>query len=726
MKIEALLHKGISSLTMPVSGTITKMADIGDIGRNSLDGVKNRSENLSDGYYLEYDASTNVIEFQTNVFSEEVRKLSEEFNTRYDALFAFRKDFDSLSLQAVEDPFLPAKFKDSARINNSIALLLSILWNNQISSLANDIPEETYPVLEKRISALLSETTIAFCSALISLDKGSTRLLACKEIANEIRRRELFNGLYSDEVSHPTALFQKIRINDPVFYQEQIIYVDYESINSLMYYPSKIKEYWENIALKKLYNEDDIAALKAWGVIQNKKADLAGLLPAAEDIPTPFTKLENAYDELYDVRIQIDNAIKATKEIGNVGFNVWLSGGWPATTEVLPEERSLWVAKCAVANLGLPAEEANKYGSCFDGLLGFIIKYITTPNKAIPIAKNHDQDGKLVPHLFFAGDIEGLLTFIIPHAASDYISAVMEFKIKSIFGGTTVKLLQAYTSADLQNNPFDQRGNISDLPQGIQIYNDLLVNPRLYEDQINNLRIWRDNFEQNNVRTSIPNDDVVIDDYYRFNKSRSYLEKNRKSFDSIFSKIDKIRIALTTVDAINNVQKIFDSLTAKLNSDYINLGYLKIPLDSKVVSRIVSIGEFVTEGKPIATIIDRFRCDAQAFITQEDMSDLPVLPMSVWKVAINGVKTIGDNIFFSCIVKRVEPVEGKSWKIDLEMIASVNFSVEGILNFQEFLPLSSRFLNPVIVGISEDILIQAEQAIPNQQLATIEFLEKIF
>lgn len=726
METKAYLFKNITSLTMPVPGIISKMVAIGDSGQNILDAIKNWPGDISNSFELKHNIPESVIEFETDIFQQESSKLIKEFTERQDSLEAFRKEFENLSKRPVEDPFVPVALRDASRIKNSVALLLTVLWNDKISGLVNEIPEEKYPVLEVRIGKLLSNEAIALCSSLISLDEASTHKLACRELANELRKREIFDGFYSDVVSHPTALFQKLRINDAVLYKEQTMYLTMDMLDSLMDFTIEARKYWNKIAEKKLYNELDIAALKEWGIIKSPGIIGAlGLVAEEAEDEDPISKMENAYNELYNIKDEILKSIKITREIGYVGFDIWLSDGWPPAAGVSPEDRSLWVAQCAIEDLALPIEEANSYGHIFPILLGFIIKYINTPDNAI--FRGVSTPVHPIPeHLFATYAVETLASAIMPHAVSDYISDRTEFKIKSIYGGISIKLLQAYDPVDIDEHEWSRKNNIFDLPQSLQIYNDLLNKPSVFEDQVNKLRRWRDELEQNNYRTSLAGSDLVIDDYYHFNRSRAYLEKNRSSFDLISSKIEKIRINLSNVEVINNIRRVFDSMRDKLNSDYLNLGYVKIPFDTRVISVLASAGEFVNEGKPVATAIDRFRCNAKAFIVHDELSESKLVPMSVWKIELNGKSEVGTNVFFSCIIKKLEPIQGGSWQIEMEIFASINIVVEGISNLQPVLPLSSRFLSPVVSGITEDLLNEVEEMIPNYGVADVKFVEQIF
>lgn len=119
MKIEFNLFRGVTTFTMPVAGTITRLPKRGDCSIFTVDSIHFPDQYLATHRIQKGESVTDVL-FTTNTFQEEYQQLIRDKEEREGFLKEFRQQFgDKLSSQPVEDPYLVTRNRDTNRINNA-------------------------------------------------------------------------------------------------------------------------------------------------------------------------------------------------------------------------------------------------------------------------------------------------------------------------------------------------------------------------------------------------------------------------------------------------------------------------------------------------------------------------------------------------------------------------------------------------------------------------------
>jgi hypothetical protein len=296
---------------------------------------------------------------------------------------------------------------------------------------------------------------------------------------------------------------------------------------------------------------------------------------------------------------------------------------------------------------------------------------------------------------------------IVPQAANHLVATQMEFTMQHVYGGTKFRLATLAPPASPQDRLIGRY-----LPRGVEIKNALLKDPRGYDEHMRDLRAWREEFEVAFTRRRTNDPDFIVEQY-------------RRSWDAISADAEQIRGALLNVERIHDIQKVLDAMLNRLDSETIGSGGIDVPFDTRVVSVFASAGEHLAEGRPVMSVQERFRCKARAFVTSQEVSDLRLIPMSVWKVELNEQAEAAPSVSYVCIVGSIEPEKADLWVINMELLAVIQPSVEGVSNLPEVLPLSNRYLDPVVPGITEDVLNAVEQTFPICGTGTVLFVERL-
>lgn len=83
-------------------------------------------------------------------------------------------------------------------------------------------------------------------------------------------------------------------------------------------------------------------------------------------------------------------------------------------------------------------------------------------------------------------------------------------------------------------------------------------------------------------------------------------------------------------------------------------------------------------------------------------------PLTVWRVAINGVDRIDASVGFAAVIGQVQVHDDQLLRVDLEIFAVISPDLGGITNLPSDLPLSSRFVDSATAGVSQDLLERTE------------------
>lgn len=586
--------------------------------------------------------------------------------------------------------------------------MVTLLWNEKVAELPNKIPDEDFPILENRITDCLDGSAILLCASLLGFSVADTSQLASVALAQEIRKREgvpELEGLRRYEVENPSSPMQTLKINDPTLYSEQIVISSLEDFDeAYTKFDQLARSYWKSVGDKKLYTLRDIASLKKWKVI--KEARLRTELPptllliGGKQVISPLQKLDKALAEWLSTKLKFSQHYEMAFEIGRMGTDLSIRGLWPPFDVVAVDKRGEWLARIAAKTLNLPPEFGEAYNLTWKKLDDFLLKYLLldfqSPTGILPESGNTEVSVAIAQ------------TAVLP-SVNHLIFTQFEFSMNEVYGGTKLRFNStSFPEIDIDTDSY-RRTLIS---EGVRIKNEILRNPRIYDNHLKKLRTWRDTFERSFIQLR-KNDPQHIRNFYR------------QHWDAISAEAEEIRSALANVERINEIQKILDSILKRIGSESTSAGKIAVPFDVRIDSVLVSEGEYLSEGSPVLTTTERFRCKARAFITAEKALSLNLMPMSVWKIAIDGIDSIGAKISFACIVERIEPQKQDTWVIDANIVAIVSLDSVEVSNLPTVLPLSTRYLDPVVPEISEDSLIEAERHLAIKRAVAIEFILRL-
>jgi len=736
MNILVSLYRESALLSMPVSGTITRLPVEGVVSFARVDSIRNWPSSGYGPYLIDEGESPTNIQFETVSFTKEVTRLSEDLEERQRTLRDFRNSFGTpLSTQAVDDPFSQEIMWDATpRILQAEELLLSLLWDNNIGDLANNVPSHHFPALEDRIT--INPATLRFCSSLLSLATLDTENLAKMVLAKELRRREGVppeEGLRKYHVLHPTALFQILTINDPILYGEQQVtstvgefeelYSDYERLAT---------DYWESLKAKKLYMRQDIQALIAWFKIEQEEPHIAarGLdIPELRPVHDPWKdcdpleKLRLGRQEWIATQQKIRENIEILEKIGLIGFEYNLQG-WPGGLIGLPKDaQSFYVAQNAIRELGYYDVDESDYDDAAE------IPGVTAAKAAIAAALvegHRDSWNRIYEYIQMLlslempspltvpapSRIEAAIRFskaIMPYVATYVVATQMEFAMPNVFGGTKFRLNAPATIDVVESSIFESALS------GANITRRILKDPSALDARITDLQGLSTDVEAKALAMTFPKD-------YSLEKG---LAKVRAMIGGYFHEAERIRGVVANVERINQITQLIKAMLVRLNSRAFGSGTIDIPLDQRVVSVFASIGEHLLEGQPVVSVQKRFSVKGRSFLNSDQVAELNIRQWSAWKVKVKGVSEPAAGIILACLIRTIEPLESDLWGIDLDIFAAVTDRPAGVINLPKVLPLSTRYMAPALVGLTPDVLARVDDFFKQFSQESVEFLEQL-
>lgn len=701
----------VTTIQMPASGTLLTAPERDDIVPFSFLPLK--AEGQNDRKLEDIDAKKEC-HYRLGRIDPAVARIADEIDSASARIARFVGEASGFSKAARRNPLVPVSQAPvfEVRADQIDSQMVSLLWNDQMRDLAGPlVPGEPIASVETRIEGTLTSAQFAFAAALIGIRVGDAVRIGTRALAKKLRSE---HGIGTPEVANPSALYEVVRINDPILYGQHVLAAPIESIQTyLESYWNAAERYWTAVEKTGLYDHDDVVFLKALGIADGD----------AEPSPFPLvfekkTQAANASGIADAERIAWMSKVERFKEDVRILSAIcnrvtqYFMSGWPAEAQnMLSDERSTWVANQTVAELGLPPDRAA--GHRIDALRllplysSFFDLEIEELNKIVEYA-----DGKkeyVPPKIKAILTTPNLWANVADVVVNHLIATQWEMRVPGVLGHLTLR--PAYIASD-EAWKVDMGTNIG-FGDGAGILYNLYLDPYRYDLYLSDLSKWRQELESNLSRTS------RREPGQRFAAMARYY----------FIQFEEFRVALAAANRSNDLRAAYFAINERLgyaDAYFHDTGRIVLPHDSIVTAVYASVGEYVEERRPIFSLEHRYRRNADLAVDPSTALDADLAVGGVYLVT--GDRLAGEKIAWTLAIKSVRVTDGGLLAFSAEIfpVVAVASLAEGVRNVPEYLPLSDRYSASDYSLVSPETCAMASAALPRMGSIDVDIERRLY